>query len=147
MTPPVFADVDRHPRAEPVEGLLLLRPNVPLTFVNADVAKDQVVALVRAAPADLRAVVLDIGATADLDVATTDMLGALFTELREGGVELRLAQVRSTVRDRMRRTGLVDLIGEEHWFLSNAAAVAAPVVDDGADTVEPPAPDATPDAP
>ena len=78
-SPPVFADADRHPNAEPVEGFLLLRPNVPLTFVNADVAKDQIIALVRAAPADLRAVVLDIGATADLDVATTDMLAALFT--------------------------------------------------------------------
>ena len=41
-SPPVFADADRHPTAEPVEGFLLLRPNVPLTFVNADVAKDHV---------------------------------------------------------------------------------------------------------
>ena len=32
-----------------------------------------------------RAVVLDIGATADLDVATTDMLTALHAELREAG--------------------------------------------------------------
>ena len=138
-SPPVFADADRHPRAEPVEGFLLLRPNVPLTFVNADVAKDQIVALVRAAPAGLRAVVLDIGATADLDVATTDMLAALFTGLRDSGIELRLAQVRGSVRDRMRRTGLVDLIGEEHWFLSDEAAVAAPVVDREAETGEPPA--------
>ena len=73
-SPPVFADADRHPTAEPVEGFLLLRPNVPLTFVNADVAKDQVIALVRARAPGPRAVVLDIGATADLDVATTDML-------------------------------------------------------------------------
>jgi high affinity sulfate transporter 1 len=145
-SPPVFADVDRHPRAAPIEGFLLLRPNVPLTFVNADVAKDQIVALVRAAPVDLRAVVLDIGATADLDVATTDMLAALFTELRDSGIELRLAQVRSPVRDRMRRTSLVDLIGEEHWFLSDSAAVAAPFVDREAETGAPPAPDATPDA-
>jgi MFS superfamily sulfate permease-like transporter len=146
-SPPVFADADRHPRAQPIEGFLLLRPNVPLTFVNADVAKDQIVALVRAAPADLRAVVLDIGATADLDVATTDMLATLFTALRESGIELRLAQVRSPVRDRMRRTGLVDLIGEEHWFLSDSAAVAAPIVESEDETVEPSSPDATPEVP
>ena len=88
-------------------------------------------------------VVLDIGATADLDVATTDMLAALFTELEQDGIDLRLAQVRGSVRDRMRRTGLVDLIGEERWFLSNAAAVAAPFVDRVAATDEPP--DATTD--
>ena len=38
----------------------------------------------------------------------------------------------------MRRTGLVDLIGEEHWFLSDEAAVAAPFVDREAETDEPP---------
>lgn len=146
-TPPVFADADRHPTAEPVDGFLLLRPNVPLTFVNADVAKDQIVALVRARPPGLRAVVLDIGATADLDVATTDMLAALFAELAKRGVELRLAQVRGSVRDRMRRTGLVDLIGEEHWFLSDEAAVVAPVTDRVAQTSEMPPAGASSDDP
>jgi MFS superfamily sulfate permease-like transporter len=139
-SPPVFADADRHPTAETVEGFLLLRPNVPLTFVNADVAKDQVVALVRAQPAGLRALVLDIGATADLDVATTDMLAALASELAASGIELRLGQVRGPVRDRMRRTGLVDVIGEERWFLSDEAAVVAPVVEHSAPSGESPAP-------
>jgi anti-anti-sigma regulatory factor len=78
----------------------------------------------------LRAVVLDIGATADLDVATTDMLAGLATELAAAGVDLRLAQVRGSVRDRMRKTGLIDIIGEERWFLSDEAAVAAPFAAD-----------------
>ena len=144
-SPPVFADADRHPTAEPVEGFLLLRPNVPLTFVNADVAKDHVIALVRARAAGTRAVVLDIGATADLDVATTDMLMGLASELAAAGVELRLAQVRGTVRDRMRRTGLVDTIGEERWFLSDELAVAAPLVGDVARTGEPAPPAVEPE--
>ena len=124
--PPVFADADRHPSAEPVDGFLLVRPNVPLTFVNADVAKDQVMALVRRQRKAPGALVLDIGATADLDVATTDMLAALHTDLREAGIELRLAQVRGSVRDRMRRTGLMATIGEDHCFMSDEAAVARP---------------------
>ena len=125
--PPVFADADRHPAAEPVEGFLMLRPNVPLTFVNADVAKDQVIAQVRAQASMPTALVLDIGATADLDVATTDMLAALHSDLREAGIELRLSQVRGSVRDRMRRTGLMDTIGEDRCYLSDEAAVAAPL--------------------
>jgi SulP family sulfate permease len=137
-SPPVFADADRHPTAAPIEGFLLLRPNVPLTFVNADVAKEHVIALVRARSAGLRAVVLDIGATADLDVATTDMLAGLATELARAGIDLRLAQVRGSVRDRMRKTGLVDTIGEERWFLSDEAAVAAPFTADVARADGPP---------
>jgi high affinity sulfate transporter 1 len=124
--PPVFADVERHTRAEPVPGFLLVRPNVPLTFVNADVAKDQVMALVRGLETPPGALVLDIGATADLDVATTDMLAALRADLADRSIELRLAQVRGSVRDRMRRTGLMTTIGEERCYLSNEAAVAIP---------------------
>ncbi len=48
--PPVFADVGRHAHAEPIPGILMVRPNVPLTFVNADVAKDQIMALIGARP-------------------------------------------------------------------------------------------------
>ena len=123
--PVVFGDADRHPSAEPIEGFLLVRPNVPLTFVNAEVAKDQIMSLIRAQAAPPRALVLDIGATADLDVATTDMLAALHAELLKIAIDLRLAQVRGSVRDRMRRTGLMDVIGEDHCFLSDEAAVAA----------------------
>ena len=125
--PPVFADLDRHPAAAPVARFLMLRPNVPLTFVNADVAKDQVIAQVRAQPTVPAALVLDIGATADFDVATTDMLAALHSDLHEAGIELRLSQVRGSVRDRMRRTGLMDTIGEDSCYLSDEAAIAAPL--------------------
>lgn len=121
--PPVYADAGRHVTAEPVEGFLVLRPNVPLTFVNADVAKDQIMALIahEEAPDGL---VVDIGATADLDVATTDMLAGLHVELTGRGIDLRLAQVRGSVRDRMRRTGLMTTIGEDHCYLSVEAAIA-----------------------
>ena len=76
------------------------------------------------APAGL---VLDIGATADLDVATTDMLASLLTDVHDSGIDLRLAQVRGSVRDRMRRTGLMTVIGEERVYFSVEAAVAAPL--------------------
>ena len=115
--PPVYADAERHATAKPVEGFLIVRPNVPLTFVNADVAKDQIIALIRARRSPRRGLVLDIGATADLDVATTDMLASLLTDLHDSGIDLRLAQVRGSVRDRMRRTGLMTVIGEERFYL------------------------------
>ena len=139
--PPVLADAGRHAHAESIPGFLLVRPNVPLTFVNADVAKDQIMDLVKALPVPPRAVVIDIGATADLDVATTDMLSALHTDLGEGSIELRLAQVRGSVRDRMRRTGLMEIIGERHCYLSDEAAIAAPLPDPPSITA------AVPDAP
>jgi MFS superfamily sulfate permease-like transporter len=125
--PPSYADAERHASAVPVPGFLIVRPNVPLTFVNADVAKDQLKALRRARTEPTLAVILDIGATSDLDVATTDMLTALAADLRGDGIEFRLSQVRGSVRDRMRRTGLMTTIGEDHCFLTTEAAMAAPL--------------------
>ena len=84
-------------------------------------------ALIAARPEPPRAVVLDIGATADLDVATMDMMAALLVELDVLGVELRLSQVRGSVRDRMRRSGLMASVGEDRCFLSDEAAVPAPL--------------------
>jgi high affinity sulfate transporter 1 len=125
--PPIYADTERHQAGVPVPGFLIVRPNVPLTFVNADVARDQIVALVAAQAEPPRAVVLDIAATADLDVATTDMLATLFADLGDDGIELRLAQVRGSVRDRMRRTGLMTTFGEARCYLSTESAVADPL--------------------
>ena len=41
--PTSYGDLSRHPRAREVPGVLILRPDVPLTFVNSSVAKDQIV--------------------------------------------------------------------------------------------------------
>ena len=106
-------------------GVLILRPDVPLTFVNSSVAKDQIVAAVRAAEPPPEAVVLDLSATADLDIATIDMFAELVTFLGERGIALRLAQVRGTVRDRMRRSGLMASVGEAQVYLALVAAVEA----------------------
>ena len=123
--PKSYGDLTRHPRAREVPGVLILRPDVPLTFVNSNVAKDQIVAMVREAQPPPEAVVLDLSATADLDIATIDMFGELIAFLRDRGVALRLAQVRGTVRDRMRRSGLMDSIGEAQVYLALVAAVEA----------------------
>jgi sulfate permease, SulP family len=123
--PTSYGDIDRHPAARAIPGLLILRPNVPLTFVNASVAKDQIIRMIRAAAPQPSVVILDISATADLDVATIDMLNELIGELRRLSIELVLAQVRGTVRDRMRRTGLMDVVGENRVFQSVSTAVEA----------------------
>ncbi len=123
--PKSYGDFSRHPRARAVPGVLILRPEVPLTFVNSGVAKDQIVAAVRAARPQPTVLVLDLSATADLDIATIDMFAELIAFLRDLGITLRLAQVRGTVRDRMRRSGLMASVGETNVYLAMVAAVEA----------------------
>ena len=79
----------------------------------------------RSGTADREAILLDLGASADLDIGTSDMLRDLTSDLRRANIDLLLAQVRGSVRERMRVTGLFDHIGEGCMFPTIAAAVSA----------------------
>jgi MFS superfamily sulfate permease-like transporter len=100
----------------------MLRLDAPLYFFNANVARTQIRAQITDTPP--RAILLDLGASADLDIGTSDMLRDLVSDLRRANIDLLFAQVRGSVRRRMRLTGLIDHIGEDHIFLSVAAAVS-----------------------
>ena len=67
----------------------------------------------------------DLGASADLDIGTSDMLDSLSSDMRQDGIDLLFSQVRSSVRDRMRLTGLLEFIGEDHIYMTVDAAVQA----------------------
>ena len=117
-----YGDIGRHADAQPVPGLVILRLDAPLYFFNANVARTQILAQIDDTPP--RAILLDLGASADLDIGTSDMLRDLNSDLRQANIDLLFAQVRGSVRRRMRLTGLFDHIGEDHIFLSVAAAAS-----------------------
>ena len=118
-----FGDLARHPDAEPVPRLLIVRLDAPLYFFNANVAKSQILDIVAAQEPPPHGVLIDLAATADLDVTTTDMLFELVGDLRSRSIEVLVAQVRGTVRDRLRKTGLMDELGEDRIYLSIGSAV------------------------
>lgn len=118
-----FGDLARHPHAEPVRGIVIVRVDAPLYFFNANVAHLQILRLVDAPEPRPRAAVIDLAATGDLDVTTADMVAGLVRDMRERAVELAFAQVRGSVRDRLRRTGLMEAVGEGRIYVSVGAAV------------------------
>jgi high affinity sulfate transporter 1 len=117
-----YSDMGRHPDAQPIPGLVILRLDAPLYFFNANVARTQILEQ-RSAEPPPQAILLDLGASADLDIGTSDMLRDLISDLRRADIDLLLAQVRGSMRQRMRVTGLFNHIGEDHVFLSVDAAV------------------------
>jgi MFS superfamily sulfate permease-like transporter len=119
-----FGDLDRHPDARQVPRLVMIRLDAPLYFFNANVARTQILQLVDASRPAPHGVLIDMSATADLDVTATDMLAELFGSLRDRSIEVLLAQVKGSVRDRMRRTGLMSLVGEDRIYFSLGAATA-----------------------
>jgi len=119
-----FGDVARHAQARPVPRLVMVRLDAPLYFFNANVAKTQILDIVGAEDPPPLGVLVDLAATADLDVTTTDMLLELLADLRSRQIEVLVAQVKGTVRDSLRRTGLMDELGEDRVYPSITSAVA-----------------------
>ena len=118
-----YGDVARHPENLRVPGLLIVRLDAPLCFLNANVARGQILDLVRASEPPPSAILFDLGASADLDIASLDMLKNLVRELDEAGVAVLLAQVRGRVRDRLRKASVMEDIGEDRVYQSVDAAV------------------------
>jgi sulfate permease, SulP family len=119
-----YSDLGRHDDAQAIPGLVILRLDAPLYFFNANVARTQILAQTTTEPGP-QAIVLDLSASADLDIGTADMLRDLYSDLRTNQIDLLFAQVRGSVRDRMLKTGLLEHVGEDHLYASVAAAVAA----------------------
>jgi sulfate permease, SulP family len=99
-----WGHADRHDGWESPAGVLVVRCDGPLFYANANAVKDRVLAL--AAAGAERTVVLDLDATNDLDVQGADTLAELEQQLRQQGMQLRLARVRAPVRGILERAGV-----------------------------------------
>jgi sulfate permease, SulP family len=103
-----YVDVARFPQAVQVAGLLVLRPEEPLFFANAEPLLTKARALVRH-QADTRRVVLNLEESPDLDSTAIETLAEFCGWLSARGIELRVARLRRTVRDALLRAQLPQL--------------------------------------
>jgi len=59
----------------------------------------------------------------DVDTSAAATLGELLAELRQQGVTLAFAELKGPVKDRLRRYGLYDQVGDERFFPTVGTAV------------------------
>lgn len=113
-----------HPERTPPAGVLVLRLDGPLFWPNAESVYDRLLAAVAERP-DIRALVLDLEASGQMDTTSADMLDRLLTSLREREIDLYLVRVFSVPRAVLERSGLVERLGPDHVWHSIAAGVKA----------------------
>ena len=119
-----WGSIAHHPERKTVEGILVLRLDVPLFWANAHEVSERVLAAVAAHP-DTRMVLLDLEATSQLDTTSVDALDLVLVRLRERGVDLYLVRVFSRARDVLERSGFTDRLGPDRMWHSISAAVRA----------------------
>jgi MFS superfamily sulfate permease-like transporter len=103
-----FVNIERFPNAERSPEVLVLRPEEPLLFANADpvmtLARDKVQRI-----ASVKRVVLSLEESPDLDGSSLECLAEFSAWLERRGVELRVARLKDRARDALLRAKIAQL--------------------------------------
>jgi sulfate permease, SulP family len=105
-----YVSLVRFPKAHIIPGMLVLRPDEPLFFGNAEPLFAQARQRVLQQPA-ANLVVLSLEESADLDSTALEALGEYCSWLSARGAELRLARLKDAARDALLRANLPQLSG------------------------------------
>ncbi len=111
-----------HEERSTFPGVMVLRIDAPFFWVTAAPIHDSILAEVESAPG-IKAVVLDMEATNQMDTTSVDALADLLDSLRRRDVDLYLVRVMWPVRKLLRRSGLAAELGEDHMWHSISQGV------------------------
>jgi SulP family sulfate permease len=119
-----YLNVARHPHAETLEGIILVRVDAQFYFGNVSFLKETVRQLVDDSQTPVRYFVLEAAGVNDLDSAAAATLAELDEELGARGIKLVLTRIKGPVRDVLHRTGLLDKMAREgRLYLSTHRAI------------------------
>lgn len=118
-----YHDISRHPEARRIPGLVLFRWDAPLFFANSEMFREQVLRAVSEAPTPTKWIVVAAEPVTDVDITAADVLAELEEELGRAGIALCFAQMKGPVKDHLKRYGLFNKLGMEHFFPTIGQAV------------------------
>ncbi|MGB6375860.1 MAG: sulfate permease [Syntrophobacteria bacterium] len=120
-----YRDIDVHPEAEALPGLLIFRFDAPVIFPNVGYFADEVRRLIAEAATPIREVLIPAQQINQLDSTGADQLAKLQAELLAKGIAFSFAEAKSALREAMGRTGLEEKIGADHFYESIEDGVQA----------------------
>jgi MFS superfamily sulfate permease-like transporter len=120
-----YHDIERHPEARLIPGLVLFRWDAPLFFANAELFQERVLDAVAASPTPVRWVVVAAEPVTSVDVTAADVLAELDQALQAASIELCFAEMKGPVKDKLKRFGLFARFGEHTFFPTIGTAVDA----------------------
>ena len=120
-----YHDVERHPDARQVPGLLLYRWDAPLFFANADHFLDRARAVVRDVDPPVRWLAVSAEPVTDVDTTAADALDELITDLARAGIELHFAEMKGHVKDLLKDYGIYQRLGDASFHPTVGMVVKA----------------------
>jgi high affinity sulfate transporter 1 len=118
-----YHDITRYPNARLVPGLVMFRWDAPLFFANAEAFHDRVMSAVASAPTKVHRVVVAAEPVTSVDVTAADVVAELDDALNAMGIELCFAEMKDPVKDKLKRFGLLERLGEDAFQATLGEAV------------------------
>jgi MFS superfamily sulfate permease-like transporter len=118
-----YHDIKRYPSARRVPGLVLFRWDAPLFFANAELFHQRVLQAIAESPSPVRQIIITAEPVTSIDVTSADMLAELEHALTESGIELRFAEMKDPVKDKLRRFELFERFGAANFYPTIGSAV------------------------
>lgn len=120
-----YHDLKRYPNARLIPGLLLFRWDAPLFFANAELFHNRLTEAISNAPQPLKRIIVAAEPVTSIDVTSADMLRELEQSLRASGIELRFAEMKDPVKDKLKRFEMLDQFGSANFYPTIGAAIDA----------------------
>jgi high affinity sulfate transporter 1 len=120
-----YHDITRYPDARRIPGLVLFRWDAPLFFANAEFFRERALDAVERSPTPVRWLVVAAEPVTSVDVTACDMVADLDKALHARGIELCFAELKDPVKDKLKRFGLFEQVGESYFFPTIGSAVAS----------------------
>ncbi len=112
----VFRSMDEYPDSETYPGLLVMGFDAGLFFASADALTDRLRELAYQAEPNLHTVVLDFEGVNFVDSQGSDTVAEILDLATNYNIEVRLARVKTEVKELLRRDGVIDKLGESRIY-------------------------------
>lgn len=106
-------------------GLLLFRFDSPLFFASAPYFEETLLDAIDATPGAVARVVIAAEPMTDIDSTGAETLGTILDELETREIQFSFAELKGPVKDRLRKYGLYERIGDEFFYSTLGSAVMA----------------------
>ncbi len=106
-----YTDIKRHPDNELIPGVLIFRVESTLVYFNVSTVYNTVWAKVKTITPDLKIVIFDLSTSATIDSSGARLIKRLYENLKARGIEFKVAEAHSEVRDILRIEEIEHLLG------------------------------------
>jgi high affinity sulfate transporter 1 len=131
-----YHDIERHPEAVEIPGLVLYRFDAPLFFANAERFARRVEEAIARRSDPTRWVIVAAEPLTDIDTTAAEVLSDLLDEFEARGIALAFAELKGPVKDRLRDYGLYDRVNEARFFPTLGTAIDAYLGETGTEWID-----------